>query len=186
MEQRQKLILFVVDGSVWIVLVQRVGRIILVEKKEGATQTCSKCRTDLICKKITSTWNNKTEEKLQWQNKSDGNPHFKFAGPGKYDCNVPKDDESQEVQTIESTVTTNTFDGTSSALTLTDGATFTSPTTIEPEIPQMDQVTEVYVDKQLILIQQIEKRVFEVLGANANVAKVGMYVKLILEGINRK
>jgi len=144
----------------------------MVEKKEGATQTCSKCRTDLICKKITSTWNNKTEEKLQWQNKSDGNPHFNYAGPGKYDCNVPKDDESNEVHTIESTLTTSTSSEKSA--------------TIEPTLPEMDEITLLHVNNQLILIQQIEKTVFDALGANANVAKVGMYVKLILEGINRK
>ena len=77
----------------------------MVEKKEGATQTCSKCRTDLICKKITSTWNNKTEEKLQWQNKSDGNPHFKFAGPGKYDCIVPDSTTITQESTVETATT---------------------------------------------------------------------------------
>jgi hypothetical protein len=144
----------------------------MVDKTEGATQNCSKCKTPLICNKITSTWNNKTEEKLQWQNQSDGKPHFNFAGSGKFDCNVPKDDESQEVHTQESIVATNTSSETSA--------------TIELEIPPMDKVTKEYVDKQLILIQQIEKRAYEFLGKDARGDKVGMYVKLILEGINRK
>lgn len=133
----------------------------MVEKKAGATQTCSKCGTDLICKLVTNTWKNKTEEHPQWQNKSNGEPHYMYVSAKNYDCNVPKDDDSQEVQTQEITVTTNTAS-------------------------VLDKITAGYVDDQITLIQQIEKRVFEVLGADTNVAKVGMYVKLILEGMDKK
>lgn len=141
----------------------------MVEKKEGNTMTCNNCGTKLICR--IKEYSGDFEAKPQWQNEN-GEAHYHTNNGKDFTCNVPKDDESQEVHTSESTVTTNTVN---------------EPTpTIESEIPQMDKITKGYVDKQLILIQQIEKRVFDVLGANANVQKVGMYVKLILEGINRK
>ena len=66
----------------------------MVEKKEGVEQTC-KCGTLLICVKIIKEWEGKSEEKLQWQNKTNRKPHFKFAGPGKFDCVVP-DESSQQ------------------------------------------------------------------------------------------
>ena len=58
-------------------------------KVEGAEKDCGACKEALICVKVVSTWNNKTEEKLQWQTKSTGKPHFKWAGNGKYNCIVP-------------------------------------------------------------------------------------------------
>jgi hypothetical protein len=139
------------------------------EKKEGNTMTCNSCGTELICHM--SSYKGNYKNQLQWQNE-DGKAHYSTNNGKDFTCNVPKDDESQEVHTPESTVATNTSSKTS--------------TTIESEIPQMDKVTEGYVDKQLILIQQIEKRAYEFLGKDARGDKVGMYVKLILEGINRK
>jgi len=141
----------------------------MVEKKEGNTMTCNGCGTKLICR--IKDYAGDFEAKPQWQNEN-GEAHYHTNNGKDFTCNIPNDNGSQQVQTNESTVTTNTASKTSA--------------TIESEIPHMDKVTEGYVDKQLILIQQIEKRVFEVLGADANVQKVGMYVKLILEGINRK
>ncbi len=67
------------------------------EKKEGAEQTC-KCGTERICIWITKEWQGKTERKLQWQNKSNSKPHFKFAGPGKFDCNIPDEPSQQPTQ----------------------------------------------------------------------------------------
>lgn len=67
----------------------------MAEKIEGATQTC-KCGTKLVCVKIISEWNNKKEEKLQWQNETDGKAHFKFIG-GKPDCfNIISETETPE------------------------------------------------------------------------------------------
>lgn len=138
----------------------------MVEKKVGNTMTCNNCGTKLICR--IKDYAGDFEAKPQWQNEN-GEAHYHTNNGKDFTCNIPKDDESQEVHTTESTVSTNT----GSAI-------------METEIPQMDIVTKEYVDNQIIQIQQIEKRVFEVLGADANVQKVGMYVKLILEGINRK
>lgn len=61
---------------------------------EGETKNCGACKTPLIHVKITSTWNNKTEEKLQWQNQSNNKAHFKWAGEdqdgkAKYNCMIP-------------------------------------------------------------------------------------------------
>jgi len=146
--------------------------------------TCLSCGTELICR--IKDYGGGYEAKPQWQNE-DGSAHYSTKDGKDFTCNVPKDDESQEVHTTDTTANTSagTFtcsvDGTSSATTFTD-----STTTLSPQLPEMDSITTKYVDEQITLIRQIEARVFSILGTDANVAKVGMYVKLILEGINRK
>lgn len=62
------------------------------DKVEGNEKKCGKCQTELICVKIIDTYQNRNTEKLQWQNKSTGTPHFKFAGPGKFNCMMPNED----------------------------------------------------------------------------------------------
>jgi len=74
------------------------------EKKEGAEQTC-KCGTDLICVKIISEWNGKKEEKLQWQNKSNLTPHFRWVSEGKYDCVLPDESYTTPMEYIPPMVT---------------------------------------------------------------------------------
>lgn len=69
-------------------------------KVEGAQRVCSVCKTPLVCKKITSTWNNQTSEKLQWQNAQDGNPHYYFVSKDNYSCNKPKSPEDLAKQQI--------------------------------------------------------------------------------------
>lgn len=61
-------------------------------KYEGEKQTC-KCGTQLTAVTIVSEWQGNKTEKLQWQN-PDGKAHYKFAGAGKFDCNIP---EGQEI-----------------------------------------------------------------------------------------
>lgn len=159
----------------------------MTEKKEDATQTCDKCGTELICKKIIKTWNNKTEEKLQWQNQSNGNPHFMFAGEGKYHCIVPKDDEPNKTSTLDTVAPTISSDGSFTPnVDELDTTAFTVSAAVAPPLPEMDKITEKYVNKQLILIHQIEQKAYKFLGKDARGDKVGMYVKLILEVINRK
>ncbi len=67
---------------------------------EGETKNCGACKTPLIHVKVTSTWNNKTEEKLQWQNQSNNKAHFKWAGEkdGKaiYNCMMPETTTAQQ------------------------------------------------------------------------------------------
>jgi len=140
----------------------------MVEKKEGNTMTCNSCGTELICR--IKDYGGGFEAKPQWQNEN-GEAHYHTNNGKDFTCNVPKDDESQEVHTQETTVETNTS-GPDPLFVLT--------------LPEMDEITADYADKQITLIRQIEARVFSILGADANVAKVGMYVKLILEGINKK
>jgi len=122
------------------------------EKKEGATQIC-KCKTDLICVKVTKTWNNKTEEKLQWQNQSDHKPHFKFAGPGKYDCILPENIVIPETKTITEKV---------------------------PSLVNADKI-----NSQMDILLELESIVTKKLGDNPNPAKVGMYVKIIFDGMGK-
>ena len=70
---------------------------------ESETKNCGACKTPLIHVKVTSSWNGKSEEKLQWQNQSNHKPHFKYAGEkdGKtqYNCIMP-----DTTQTPESTI----------------------------------------------------------------------------------
>ena len=70
----------------------------IVVKKEGATQTCGKCGTDLICR--LKKYEN-FGPTLQWQN-YDGAAHFKTTDGKNYSCNVP-DDEEQAQTRIPST-----------------------------------------------------------------------------------
>lgn len=58
-----------------------------VEKKEGAKMTCGKCGIELVCHM--SEYDG-FENKLQWQN-SDGTAHYKWTGPGKFDCVMQAD-----------------------------------------------------------------------------------------------
>lgn len=61
------------------------------DKKEGAEKKCGKCGVDLICVKITKSYQGKTETKLQWQTKSIRRAHFKYAGPNNWNCITPED-----------------------------------------------------------------------------------------------
>jgi len=54
------------------------------------------------------------------------------------------------------------------------------------DIPEPDAITSPHIDKQLILISQIEKKVISYLGNDAVPAKIGLYVKLIYDGIVRQ
>lgn len=61
---------------------------------EGQKINCQFCKTPLIHVKIINTGNNKSEEKLHWQNQVDNKPHFKWAGEengkAKYTCLIPQ------------------------------------------------------------------------------------------------
>ncbi len=72
-----------------------------VVKKEGATQTCGRCQTELICR--LKDYGGNFAPTLQWQN-YDGEPHFKTSDGIKYSCNVPDDKETAQTR-IPSQVT---------------------------------------------------------------------------------
>ena len=67
----------------------------IVIKKEGATQTCGKCGTDLICR--LKDYGGNFAPTLQWQN-YDGTPHFKTSDGKTYACNVPDEDETAQTR----------------------------------------------------------------------------------------
>jgi len=79
----------------------------IVVKKEGATQTCGKCGTDLICR--LKEYGGNFAPSLQWQN-YDGTPHFKTPDGKNYACNVPDDDETAQTR-IPTTPTAATTPG---------------------------------------------------------------------------
>ena len=67
----------------------------IVVKKEGATQTCGRCQTELICR--LKDYGGNFAPTLQWQNYS-GEPHFKTTDGVKYSCNVPNEDETAQTR----------------------------------------------------------------------------------------
>ena len=67
----------------------------IVVKKEGATQTCGRCQTELICR--LKDYGGNFAPTLQWQNYS-GEPHFKTSDGIKYSCNVPEEDETAQTR----------------------------------------------------------------------------------------
>lgn len=71
------------------------------DKVEGNEKKCGKCKEDLIVVKITKEWQGKTDTKLQWQTKSTGKAHFKYAGPGKYNCIIPTPEDVKPEPTPE-------------------------------------------------------------------------------------
>ncbi len=67
----------------------------IVIKKEGATQTCGKCGTDIICR--LKDYGGNFAPSLQWQN-YDSTAHFKTNDGKSYACNVPDDDETGQTR----------------------------------------------------------------------------------------
>ncbi len=67
----------------------------IVVKKEGATQTCGKCETDIICR--LKEYGGNFAPTLQWQN-YDGAAHFKTTDGKNYSCNVPDDEEQEQTR----------------------------------------------------------------------------------------
>ena len=64
---------------------------------EGQEMTCKSCGTELIAREKKYEG---FEPKLQWQNE-DGTAHYKFAGPGKFKCNIPKSEEQKQEETMD-------------------------------------------------------------------------------------
>lgn len=54
------------------------------DKKEGVRTTCTKCRSDLICRMSDYI---DCENKLQWQNE-DGTVHYHYINK-KFTCSIP-------------------------------------------------------------------------------------------------
>ncbi len=67
----------------------------IVVKKEGATQTCGNCGTELICR--LKDYGGNFAPTLQWQN-FNGTAHFKTTDGKNYNCNIPEDDETEQTR----------------------------------------------------------------------------------------
>ncbi len=130
-----------------------------VEKKKGATQTC-KCKTELICVEIESEWNGVKSTKLQWQNVIDHKPHYKFAGPGKFDCNIPAMGGISPQENEPIPINDSYFDS--------------------EEIKKIEE----YID-EIKEIEKIVTRKLKTRTIDPNPAKVGMYVKFIFDKRNK-
>ena len=141
------------------------------EKKEGAEQTC-KCGTSLICVKITKEWNGKTETKLQWQNKIDHKPHFKFAGPGKFDCVIPEKNNTE-----------NSTDDDSHLKKKQEEILQQQQQDTRKKTSEFTEEQLVKIDEEITKLQLIETIVTKKLATEKeptpNPAKVGMYMKFV-------
>ena len=67
----------------------------IVVKKEGATQTCNRCGSDLICR--LKDYGGNFAPTLQWQN-YDGKAHYQTSDGKNYSCNIPEDAETAQTQ----------------------------------------------------------------------------------------
>ena len=80
-----------------------------VVKKEGATQTCGRCTTEIICR--LKDYGGNFAPTLQWQN-YDETPHFKTTDGKIYSCNIPEDDEQGQTRIPNNTPPARTADDT--------------------------------------------------------------------------
>jgi len=80
----------------------------IVVKKEGATQICGKCGTDLICR--LRDYGGAYGSTLQWQN-YDGAAHFKTKDGKNYSCNVPEEEEQTQTRIPTTTASPATTPG---------------------------------------------------------------------------
>ena len=117
----------------------------IVLKKEGATQACGKCGSDLICR--LKDYGGNFAPTLQWQN-FDGTPHFKTTDGKTYACNVP--DEEQTAQTrISSEIPTEA----PSAITPGD-----SPTRINSNLLPLSSILE-KIDSIMLKLNSVDEMV---------------------------
>ena len=137
---------------------------IVPPSKEGQEAKCPTCKVEIIGR--LTDYKGRFPDKLQWQDKDSRKAHYDKDG----NC---KDLTSSGTVHVSETTTVET-------------STIAEPLDPNVLILDLDSITSKYVDEQIHLIQEIEKKVNFVLGKDARGDKVGMYVKLILEGINRK
>ena len=68
---------------------------------EGDRKPCGNCKTEIIHVKITKSFKNKTETKLQWQNVDDKKPHFKYISDKNYECIKPTQESTAQAHADE-------------------------------------------------------------------------------------
>jgi len=80
----------------------------IVVKKEGATQNCGRCGSDVICR--LKDYGGNFAPTLQWQN-YDGKAHYKTSDGKNYSCNIPEDEDTEQTQIetpkVESSINSN-------------------------------------------------------------------------------
>ena len=76
----------------------------IVVKKEGATQNCGRCGSDLICR--VKDYGGNFAPTLQWQN-YDGTAHYKTTDGKKFSCNIPDEDENAQTRIPSESPTTS-------------------------------------------------------------------------------
>lgn len=127
-----------------------------VQKTDGATMTCQNCNTKLTCRM--SSYEGSFENKLQWQN-PDRTAHYKWKSPGKFECVLSeqvKPDNNEFLKQKQEELKN------------------------QPAPQALDKITQERIEKDILLISQIE----EIVKQNLNTPipeKIGMYVKLIYE-----
>ena len=121
----------------------------IVVKKEGATQTCGKCGTDLICR--LKDYGGNFTPTLQWQN-YDGTPHFKTSDGKTYACNVPDEEETAQTR-IPSEISPATTPGTPPPTSSSQLAILNAIEDVNLRLQKMDEMIQAIfrytVDEQL-------------------------------------
>ncbi|MCH7560778.1 MAG: hypothetical protein IIC67_05325 [Thaumarchaeota archaeon] len=144
----------------------------MVEKKEGATQTC-KCGTELICVKVISEWQGKKSEKLQWQN-SDGSAHYNYNGH-EYTCNIPNEIEQKpKVSQPDEFLNQKQEE-------------IKNQTESKPKFTDQ-QLTAIHdqIDTLLIIEKIVTARLQGMSAESPNPAKVGMYMKFLWDKLENQ
>ncbi len=121
----------------------------IVVKKEGATQTCGKCGTDLICR--LKDYGGNFTPTLQWQN-YDETPHFKTSDGKTYACNVPNEEETAQTR-IPSEISPATTPGTPPPTSSSQLAILNAIEDVNLRLQKMDEMIQAIfrytVDEQL-------------------------------------
>ena len=123
----------------------------IVIKKEGATQSCGKCGTSLICRM--KDYGGNFAPTLQWQN-FDGNAHFKTTDGKNYACNVP--DEEEATQTRIPSSSTNRVTTDSPSKSIFDIAMKDTLDNIDLRLQRMDEMVQAIF--RYIVDRQLEKK----------------------------
>ena len=126
----------------------------IVVKKEGATQTCGKCGTDIICRM--KDYGGNFAPTLQWQN-FNGTAHFKTTDGKNYNCNVPEDNNAGQsaISTNQQTISTNPQTATTTNPQLTPNLISNSPSYVDIAIKETVENIEIRLQRIDEMIQAI-------------------------------
>ena len=149
-------------------------------KSEGAQANCWKCQANLICRTALYMVSGRQQANLQWQNASDGKPHYKCTGVVEgtkvFECVAP---------TLPAALAPDP----APVAPATQAPSITAQAAAAPVqhktsrlTPHRDQVE--YLRYALDLEQVVVDELMARGDTNPNPARVGMLMKLVLDAEN--